>query len=785
MTALAVGAVFYGVDPALAQVSEGGDDEGASEAKSAADVDSEQEREEESASEQESQRVGETNADADVDAESVSDGAAPVSEPEARAEKEEPSGEAPESVEAASEEESSEALEEPEGEAESNVDEPAGSEDEFPVDEEFLESEEEEELEFGAVAEVQAPPREPTKRTMDKEQLTRIPGTRGDALRSIEIMPGVARTEFTSNGGPPMLRGGSSNESLVLLDGAPVPLIYHFGGLTSFFNSHLLESVEMTPGNYSARYGRAAGGVVEARVRDPKSDRFHAMIELSAIDTFALMEAPVAKDTSVAIAARRSNIDFFFDAVVPDDAYNVLAAPVYWDYQAIVAHRFNERHKLRVLGYGSQDTLKLLFDDSAPEDPALSGSIDGRVAFHRAQVELESQFSETVQQSLMVSVGPTLGDQTIGQLSSKFRFWDVNARAEWAIFAADWLRLDTGLDFQMFGGTGRYKGPVPQQDEGNPSSDTLASERFITIEETGLTPVRPAAFAEASISPTDSILLLPGVRADYIGDGKDWTVDPRLSGRFQVAEDTTLKSGVGLYSQPPQYFEIMEELGNPDAKPFRTLQTSAGVEQKFGEFVRVDLDGFYKRWEDRLIGTEGAAPPRFVNEGTGRAYGLEFLLDVRPSKKTQAFASYTFSRSERKDGAEASWRLFDADQTHNLSLTANYDLGSGWLAGARFRYVTGNPHTPVVGAVYDANNDTYRGLHADVNSARSSDFHQLDVRVEKLWTIGPVGLTTYLEVMNVYNAENQEGESYSFDFSESSGVTGMPIFPNLGIRGEL
>src|SRR5690606_25206942 len=160
------------------------------------------------------------------------------------------------------------------------------------------------------------------------------------------------------------------------------------------------------------------------------------------------------------------------------------------------------------------------------------------------------------------------------------------------------------------------------------------------------------------------------------------------------------------------------------------------------------------------------------------------MLNVNLTQKTQAFASYTLSRSERQDRQD-DWRLFDSDQTHNLSLTANYDFGSGWLAGFRFRYVTGNPFTPVKAAVYDATTDTYRGIYDGVNTDRNAAFHQLDVRVEKLWKLGPVGLTTYLEVMNVYNAKNIEGTSYSFDFKETQGVSGLPIFPNLGIRGEL
>ena len=641
-----------------------------------------------------------------------------------------------------------------------------------------------EEPEFEALAEVEAPPREPTKRTLEQEQLTTVPGTRGDALRAIEIMPGVARTQFGTNPGPPSLRGSPPSESLVLLDGAQLPLLYHFGGLTSIFNSHLLESVMLYPGNFSARYGRAGGGVVEAKVRDPKSDRLHAKLELSLIDSFALAEGPLGQRTSIALAARRSNIEPFVDLMLTDDSTAVVAAPVYWDYQAIVAHRFNEAHELRVLGFGSYDSFELHFGEAAGEDPALQGQFGTSESFHRLQVELESRFSDRVEQRLMLSAGVFPGRGLVGNVDYDFTSYEAHLRSDWSIFAAPWLRLDAGVDALLLNVDFRYQGPTPPPDEGVPSAGPLASAGTQRIE-SSIRTTRPAAYLEVALTPRQELLIVPGVRLDYYQDAGSWTADPRVTTRLQVASDTTLKAGAGYYSQAPQYWEVLDVFGNPDIEPYRTLQTSVGVQQAFGRQLRIDLDGFFKRWEDRIIGTEGGAPPRYVNQGTGRAYGLELLAQAELSAQSRGFLSYTLSRSTRQDAPGAEERLFDRDQTHNLSLAASYDLGSGWLVGARFRYVTGNPYSPVQGAVYDASHDTYRPLYGALNTARHSAFHQLDLRVEKLWHVGPVGLTAYLEIMNTYNAANQEARRYSFDYRESAGVTGMPIFPNLGLRGEL
>jgi hypothetical protein len=640
------------------------------------------------------------------------------------------------------------------------------------------------EPEFEGVAEVEAPPREPTQHTIAEEQLTTIAGTRGDALRSVEIMPGVSRTPFGSNPGPPLLRGSPSHESLVLIDGAQVPLLYHFGGLTSTFNSHLLESVTLYPGNYSARYGRAAGGAVEAQVRAPKSDRLHLVLELSAIDSFALAEGPLGSQTSLALAARRSNVDLFIDTLIDDDSTAVVAAPVYYDYQAVLSHRFNEQNELRAMLYGSSDAFELHFGEAANDDPSLRGEFGARDSFHRLQLSLTSRLSPLVEQKLMVSAGPAPGRGELGEIEYEYSSWELNGRAEWAIFAAPWLRVDTGLDVIALDTTFHYRGIAPGPGEGLPSQGTLASQETVDID-SSIEAIRPAAFVEASLEPTPGLLIIPGVRADYFSDGAAWTVDPRLGTRLAVGPTSTLKAGVGYYSQPPQYWEVMKGIGNPDVEPYRTLQSSAGVEQDFGEVVHADVEAFYKQWQDRVVSTPGGAPPRYVNGGTGDAYGLELLLDLRPTPATQVLAAYTLSRSTRQDRPNEPERFFDRDQTHNVSLTASYDLGSGWLAGARFRYVTGSPYSAVAGSVYDASSDTYRPLYAGLNETRYPAFHQLDLRIEKLWRVGPVDLTTYLEVMNVYNAKNQESRRYSFDYRESASVAGMPLFPNLGIRGAL
>ncbi|HWO10349.1 MAG TPA: TonB-dependent receptor plug domain-containing protein, partial [Polyangiaceae bacterium] len=210
---------------------------------------------------------------------------------------------------------------------------------------------------YEAVAEVEAPPRQATVHALDAEALTTVPGTSGDPLRALEVLPGVAR----SSDGEPILRGAAQHESAVFIDGTSVPFLYHFGGVRSVLHPRLVERVEVYPGNFSARYGRATGGIVEAFTRDPRSDGLHGEVELSLLDSSALIEGPLGSRLSFAGAARRSNIDLVFEQLVPDDTFDVVAAPVYWDYQGSLLLRPSDDARLRLSFVGSRDRTTLVF----------------------------------------------------------------------------------------------------------------------------------------------------------------------------------------------------------------------------------------------------------------------------------------------------------------------------------------------------------------------------------------------------------------------------------------
>ena len=142
------------------------------------------------------------------------------------------------------------------------------------------------------------------------------------------------------------------------------------------------------------------------------------------------------------------------------------------------------------------------------------------------------------------------------------------------------------------------------------------------------------------------------------------------------------------------------------------------------------------------------------------------------------------SRSERKD-RDDEWRLFDFDQPHIMTASAVYRLGRGWEAGATFRLVSGNPNTPIAGSSFNASTGQYSPIFGAINSQRNPAFNRLDIRVEKEWKFEAWKLALYLDLQNVYNAENPEGDVYDYEYREKTSIRGLPIIPNLGLKGEM
>ncbi|MCK9463316.1 MAG: TonB-dependent receptor [Proteobacteria bacterium] len=632
--------------------------------------------------------------------------------------------------------------------------------------------------------------KEVSRTTLTVAEIEKVPGTFGDVLAVIRNLPGVARTSLAS--GDIVVRGSSPEDTQVFIDGVTVPIIYHFGGLRSVVPLGMLERIDFYPGNFSSYYGRATGGVVDVALKDLAPEKIGGELDVNLFDASLYLEAPIGDKAAIAIGARRSYIDAVLNLAVPDDApASIITAPRYYDYQLLAAFRPARAHELKLFFFGSDDELRVLFDNPTEFSPEIrSGDARTSTTFYRTVLQHRWVPDRRVENEIKIAAGRNwlfagLGDQLYLDLNT----YVAQIRDTLRVELTDGIALRTGLDYLLTKTDARFKLPQSTKEGevmGRPDLDTV---RFTDASGTVFHSV--GAFFEIEALVLERLLLVPGVRFDYFSRLDETALAPRLTARLAIDDEWTVKGGVGLYHQEPSFDETDAVFGNPGLHLESAVHTSAGVEFRPLPQLTLDATVFYKSLEnlvsrtDETVVRDGAiAPLNYNNGGVGRAYGLELLVRHELTNHFTGWIGYTLSRAERRDYGARDYRLFDFDQTHILTVLGTYELPRNWSIGARWRLVSGRLTTPRTGAVYNVDDGAYEATYGAVNSERMPPFHQLDIRVDKKWIFDNWVLTAYLDVQNVYNRANPEGYSYNYDSSERRVRQGLPIIPVIGIQGE-
>lgn len=630
------------------------------------------------------------------------------------------------------------------------------------------------------------PHKEVSRTSLRVQQIEKLPGVAGDPLNVVQNLTGVARSSFGT--GQIIVRGSAPEDTRVFVDGIEIPLIYHFGGIRSVIPMQMLEGLDFRPGNFGSEYGRATGGIVDVRLRRLEPSRFGGSVDVSLLDTSVYLEAPLGSRGAIALAGRRSYIGDVLAAALPEDELSLSVAPRYYDYQLLGHYRPAAEHELGLFLLGSDDRLELLFESPADIDPGFtSDTLSSSERFYRALLSHRFVPSARFDNTLRLAYGYSSERDSFGQLRISVDTHSLQLRDDVRHELGSALSLAYGVDARLTAFDVFVRAPeLPK--EGEPAVFDLTD---LNATRDAVTQLSPAGYLTAEIEPVQGWQLLPGIRVDHFGAVREIVAQPRLATRLALGPQVTLKGGVGLYAQEPSDDELNADFGNPDLGAERAIHYSLGSEYRPAPHLLVDATVFYKQLFDLVSrtdalasGPEGLAPLRFDNRGSGAAYGAELLLRHELARNFSGWLAYTLSRSVRTDSGEREQRLFDFDQTHILTLVSSYALPRGWQLGARLRFVSGNPRTPVAGAVFNADADRYDAIYGAANSERDAPFHQLDVRIDKRWIFDTWMLNAYLEVQNAYNRQNPEGLAYNYDYRQSTRESGLPLLPVFGLRAD-
>lgn len=642
--------------------------------------------------------------------------------------------------------------------------------------------------EYDVLVEGERVQKEVNRVTLTIDEITKVPGTLGDPILVIENLPGVARPQPGS--GQIIVRGSGPQDTGVFIDGIEVPLIFHFGGLKSVLPPQMVDNIEFYPGNFSTYYGRFTGGVFDAHIKRLAPDQVHGSLDVSILDTSAYLEVPVTDELAFAVSGRRSYVDAIINAAVPSDAnVDLITAPRYYDYQALVNWRPNPVHEFRLFGFGSDDRLEVLFENPTNQNINLTANqFRNATDFQRLTFDYRFTPSERFRNYFEASIGR---DSIEVSLSDLF-FFELTVRALQIRDALDFdftdeVSLRVGFDGRFSQFDVRVLAPLPPREgERVIPRPGFVDERLFNERE-GARTNQAAGFVELTLRFFDQRLtLVPGLRLDYLSQTDSFSIDPRIVLRMQLSDAWTAKAGAGIVHQPPEPQELDDVFGTPSLDVQRGAQYSLGAEYTPLDHLKFDVTLFYKDLPN-LVSRSPLVDVNLDNNGRGRVYGFEVYLLHKFNENFRGWLTYTLNRAERRDSGQETYRLFDFDQTHILNLVASYLFDANWEFGVRWRLVSGNPNTSLL--ITDEANfsdppDANFGRRGPTNGERLPLFHQLDLRVDKTWIFDTWRFSAYLSLINTYNRGNTEGFDYEFDFSRRQPVTGLPVLPIIGMKGE-
>ncbi|MBL8677650.1 MAG: hypothetical protein JNK05_00675 [Myxococcales bacterium] len=624
-----------------------------------------------------------------------------------------------------------------------------------------------------------------TRMSFRGAETANVPGTGGDATRVVASQPGVARTPYGV--GFFAVRGTSFENTGLIVEGFPVPVLYHFAAGPSVVPTRLVSSLDFYPGGYPAQFGRYAGGLVSLEIAAPDVDRRTIDAEVSIFGAGAAISTPLPnRRGGVSFGVRRSYYDLLLPIVFPSVTLN------FGDAQAVIDWRISDRTRAQVVFLGSTD----VYDRSDQRRAAGASTLnrDGiQVHFFRVIGKLEHRYTGGFALNFSAMVGADdirFASADTGRPDTNIRYGGatVGERLSVRIPLGTQWGASVGLDSlaTLFRSSVTFPELLGTSVIPNPQANRYATYAEADVDQWDVTPWAEIA---GRAGPVDMSV---GARASYLHSGGKnyWLFDPRAVVRVALDRRTTLVASTGLFSQPAPFFALVPLLGNGALGPQTSWQSSAGIEARLDEGYDVRSTFFINRsWglprpTNELVELRPGDVRRVLltDNGEGFASGVELYVRRRLMRGVFGWVSATWSRAERWIPGGAPFP-FVLDQSFVLNAAASWEINSRWRIGARFSLSTGTPTNRVSGATWDADASGFRPDYMP-EGERLPVFHQLDLRVDYRFRSLGADMNFYVDVLNTYFARGTEGWNFQYDYRTRQPLQGLPLLPIIGLKAQ-
>jgi hypothetical protein len=595
-----------------------------------------------------------------------------------------------------------------------------------------------------------------------------------DVFRSIQLLPGVKASSDFSSG--LYIRGGSPDQTLILLDGTTVYNPTHFFGFFSTFNPDAIKDVKLYKGGYPAKYGGRLGSVLDIHNKDGNRKQFESTLSLGLLASRISFEGPYSKGSWM-LAFRRSTLEPAL-AILRKSQDNIPNSFYFYDVNGKLNFDTDQNDKLSLALYSGVDNVDLPF------------ATDGNIYLNYGNQTISSKWTHIFSQKVF-------GHFTVTG-SRYFNFPSFN------IAGTSYKRSNNVYDFSVKGDlqfipnqhhlveTGFWGGNITLKLQDNFDNQDVFGSRIKSL--------YGSYYLQDTWTPTDRWKIIGGIRANIFAEGQYYRLAPRLSVQYKPVDGIRLQAAYGRYDQfltlvtneAFSGFDVWLTTGQ-EVKPEWGDQFVTGIKTTPFKNIDFDVETYYRTMNDLfdlnpfIPDPAGLDYSQLFRFGRGYAYGAEFKLE-KTEGRLSGYIGYTYSVTRRKYPSFNQDRFFSPkyDRSNDVDLVLNMQLSKRWKATAVFKYATGQAFTKPLGrTVFLTPFDSeYRDVLTvgRVNASRLPSYNRLDLGFARSGTFFGAGKAEWkIQVINVYTRRNIW--FYQYDFNKNpikrNQVTLLPILPSL------
>jgi hypothetical protein len=551
-----------------------------------------------------------------------------------------------------------------------------------------------------------------------------------DALKVVMTLPGVKSVGEASSGFN--VRGGSTDQNLILFNGGTIYNPNHMFGILSSFNTDIISDVELYKSSIPASYGGRISSVLEVRSRDGNSKKVQGSLGIGLLTSRLHLEGPLVKDKTTFILGARTTYSNWILRLLPANSSYSGGRASFQDVNLGLNHKFNDRNSIHAYGYWSRDKFSFS-QDTIYRYRNINGSLRWHSIFHENHEMTLTVGYDSYHYSIEERFDPYAAYKLSNAVDQGF------AKLHFKSTLSDAHTLEYGLNATLYDlNPGSY----------HPSGDSSLVQARDLLKERAL---EGALYVSDTWKITDALSFDMGVRWSqfFRWDDKSHYGGPefRLSGKYSFNDVTSVKAG---FNTMRQYIHMISNsinvsptdswrLSSSKIRPQTGWQAAAGFYRTlWNNTVDLSLEGYYKRVKHYIDYKSGAILVMNENladelvETENRAYGVEVMVK-KSLGKLNGWVSYTWSRSQLREmedrGLETinggRWYSAAYDKPHDIKVVANYKFTHRYSLSLNLDYSTGRPVTIPVSR-YNYAGGTHL-IYSDRNSYRIPDYFRLDL----------------------------------------------------------